>query len=214
MSAYDYVTATRVLSRVALRVARVYGVEHWHEDITQEALSILVERQREGVRGGERMFRLLALQAIARLFVPGAKGSPRLGMERHGEVDDAVMGSTGKRDPGPRAIALWRLQDLWPTLTEKQRGTMTRYLRGERADEGTGKDTGGATQTLDVCWAKLNHEAPPVRKVGNLHAERDTRIVAMVNGGMSRRAVAREFGLTNVRVGVIVAGQTGARIAA
>lgn len=208
VDAYNYGTASRIMSRVSLRIASVYGVEHWHEDIAQEALSILVERQREGIRGGERMFRLLALQAIARLFVPGARGAPRLWMERHGEVDDAAMGPAGKRDPGPRAIALWRLQDAWPTLTEAQRDVTTRYLTGERASD---ENSGGATQTLATVMAKLNREAPPARKVGTRHAERDSRIRRMVAGGMSRRAVAREFGLTNVRVGVIVAGQTGMR---
>lgn len=211
MSAYDYATASRALYSVSMRVARRYGVEHWHEDIAQEALSILVVCQRDGIHGGERMFRLLALQAISRIFRPGSANQPRLRMERHEEVDDRVMGSTGKRDPGLRAIALWRLQDVWPTLTAAQRDVTTRYLTGERASD---ENKGGATQVLSVVMAKLNREAPPVRKVGTRHAERDARIRRMVADGMSRRAVARELGLTNVRVGVIVAGQTGVRRAA
>lgn len=130
--AYDYATLLRRLPYVARPILQRHRLEHWTEDVCQEAALTAWQLHCSGRRVGHRATRLCILGAIGRMFRDSVRANgPRYRLESHGELTDASIVSPRGIEPGMRAIALWRLQELWPTLTDTQRDGVLRTVSGD-----------------------------------------------------------------------------------
>ena len=132
----DQMDATAILrgSAVAARQCTPHRHISWREDVAQEVALAVVRMKNDGKTPGVDAYRTAARYAVKKLLGDSRYAGRRLEHERGVSLDDPERApqSQGEDPHELRAIAMWRLQRVWPTLTATQRvGIETLLLGGQ-----------------------------------------------------------------------------------
>lgn len=127
---YDFRWLLRRLPSIAKpRLAR-YGLESWTDDVVQESAMIVHARMMDGHKCGVRTEQLAVTKAIGAMFMRTMSRVRFADIDDHQPVHDAG-------DPSYRAIALWRVEQRWHRLTERERLAMVAKATGDDVDHNT-----------------------------------------------------------------------------
>ena len=127
--------ATAILRGAAVAARQCTPRRHssWREDVAQEVALAVVRMNIDGKTPGVDAYRTAARYAVKKLLGDSRYAGRRLEHERGVSLDDPERAPQLQGDAPHelRAIALWRLQRVWPTLTATQRvGIETLFLGG------------------------------------------------------------------------------------
>ena len=146
---YDYRWLLARLARNSRTLLQQARLDHWQEDVCQEAALNVFALHSRGKRVGRKSERLCVLAAVASMFHHARKGGPRMMMEQHAAITEDLSASVGG-DSGARAIALWRLQALWPTLTPAQQQGIFDAVVGNKISTASSTARRQAAKHLDT----------------------------------------------------------------
>lgn len=105
----------------------------WREDVAQEVALAVVRMKRDGKTPGVTAYRTAARYAVKKLLGDTRYAGRRMEHECGISLDDPeqpLLQLQGEHPHELRAIAMWRLQRIWPTLTATQRVGIETLLMG------------------------------------------------------------------------------------
>jgi len=124
---YDFQWLHRRLVSIARKRLQQRGMESWAEDVAQDAAMLLYERMTAGYMTSaksEQIAVLKAIQSMTKRAMARSQYTCEVETDRVHTEPDAPF----------RAIALWRLQDRWGTLTEREQAALFDKITGATAD--------------------------------------------------------------------------------
>lgn len=102
-------------------------LESWREDLIQQILVHAIEEKRRGNPLPRWRWNQLAIQAMRSLFGKNRENPVKNLRLARGVLEQVA---SPERDAVGCALALWRLQRVWPTLTDAQRVAVRAVLMG------------------------------------------------------------------------------------
>lgn len=124
---YDFQWLHRRLVSIARKRLQQRGMESWAEDVAQDAAMLLYERMTAGYMTSAKSEQLAVLKAIQSM-------TKRAMVRAQYTCEVETHQVCAESDAPFRAIALWRLQDRWSTLTEREQAALFAKITGATAD--------------------------------------------------------------------------------